>query len=331
MKMNRFKGLLSAAFVLLTVEQGISMRVLSDTEKAQAKLNGDLMLAARSGDVAKAQSFVNRGADVCRSFWSILFLKAAVESGNTKMAEYFINIFCANANLMDKFRGDATNNCCPFNAPVHEAIQLGRRDILKRIMTFVVGIDATGRYVNKLFDTQLCYMVESGRKDIVEVIMTFVIGVDPTGRCINRLFRSALSSGEEGMIKFVIDRYKPNIDARNFTGGRTALHFVVMSGKTRNVRLLVSCNADVCMVDNEGKTPLDLAIDESKKFCPRQPNVRSVYTEIAEFLRDVTPAREIPLSREKALSLGDDSAGGAEVLQKVDTVDFNDVFDSHFK
>lgn len=67
--------------------------------------------------------------------------------------------------------------------------------------------------------------------------------------------------------KKILEEGKTNVDTREKTSKRTALHYAACLRKSEILKLLLEHNASCNVQDNSGNTPLHLAIDKNTKHC----------------------------------------------------------------
>lgn len=92
------------------------------------------------------------------------------------------------------------------------------------------------------------------------------------GRALLHIAVSARSARFHDMLQAVL-RQNPDIDVRSYMDGRTPLHCAVENGNYDAVVLLAKSGANVNIVDNGGRTPLELAVMKH-------------YLEMAQFLAE---------------------------------------------
>ena len=141
----------------------------------------------------------------------------------------------------------------------HVAIKNGNVDMTRILLEW--GADPrleTGEGLSPLW-----LGVRSGNKSVVKTLLKKK--ADGSVRLDgSSVLHQAVEDRNDGMLGILLrEGLDPNMVDKN---GMTALHkAVVISGKNRSIRLLLEYGADFRALDNEGKTPYDLAVKLERK------------------------------------------------------------------
>lgn len=116
--------------------------------------------------------------------------------------------------------------------------------------------------------TPLHWAYWSGEREVVDLL--FAAGADPTlrdvmVRCTPRAFGICVASNW-GILPLVKKQLENDPSLINILDGRgTPLHEAARGGSTQVVLFLLSCGADPKLPDRDGKTPADIATDDTMR------------------------------------------------------------------
>jgi len=111
---------------------------------------------------------------------------------------------------------------------------------------------------------------------------------------IKKMFKYC-KDGSAGMAKVFISKYDTDINAKD-EHGKTLLHYGVELdtwGKEDFIIRMMGYGADPNTLNNEGKSPLDLASDDIKKLMEFRPKLKKKVVELVELLKPNSSAENI--------------------------------------
>lgn len=92
-------------------------------------------------------------------------------------------------------------------------------------------------------------------------IVAFPIALSGCGAKLHH-FQKAVSEGDDATVERMLDA-DPSLVKEKGGNGQTALHVAATSGQYQTAEILISYGADVNAVNNDGYSPLDLALRSS--------------------------------------------------------------------
>jgi ankyrin repeat protein len=239
---SMLKVVLSAVFVLLTVEQSSSIAVGTDGRTP-------LDYAVRSGDIAEVRRLIRLGADiraVDNDCYKRIVLHYAVDSGDENMVRYVLFAYLktgADVNVSDAFGG----------TPLHNAVVSGNIGIINTLIQYCVDINANNRGGVTLLHC-------AKNTDVIECLVSY-------GANVNAVTFSGETplhfAGNAGVVECLVS-LGANVNVFD-AGGVTPLHLAVQGGYGDIVRYLVFCGANVNAATKKRKTPLYMAVRQRKE------------------------------------------------------------------
>ena len=147
------------------------------------------------------------------------------------------------------------------NPPIDafEAAALGRRELLRELL--IEGGDEQLEQRTPDGFTPLHLACYFGRAEVAELLLEAGAHANAVAGNASRLqpLHSAVASRKREIVESLL-RNGASVNARQ-AGGHTALHAAAMHGDLDTVRLLLGYGADPLQADEEGRTPLDRAVE----------------------------------------------------------------------
>ncbi|MCP4746957.1 MAG: ankyrin repeat domain-containing protein, partial [Desulfobacteraceae bacterium] len=213
---------------------------------SQKDINKLFIEAVKTGDVKRAKTWLDAGADVNKGYP----LSEAAENGHIEI----VKLLLSHPNSCDKIDLDEGNE----GGPLFCAAVLGHIEIVKLLLSHpnidVNKADWRGR-------TPLFWAAENGRVNVVNALLSHPnIDVNKANGLDQTPLSIAAREGHIEIVKLLLSH--PNIDVNQANDyGRTPLSIAAENGRIDVVELLLShpnsCDKiDVNKADNEGRTPL---------------------------------------------------------------------------
>ncbi|MGI9338090.1 MAG: ankyrin repeat domain-containing protein [Gammaproteobacteria bacterium] len=213
-------------------------RLIDDGADVNAKMEEDvtpLFVAALSGHAEITKALIEAGADInAKTDGDLTILHVAIVHGQTRTALVLIK---EKADVDAKADNDMT--------PLHLAAVAGRAEIAQALIKGGVNINA--KEENNLTPLHLAIFGSNAEiaRDFIESGGTFGQG--------------------HTEVALALIKERVDIDAKESEEGFTPLHFAASLGKTEIVLALIKAGANLHIRDDEGKTALQIAIEEQGK------------------------------------------------------------------
>jgi len=185
---------------------------------------------------------------------------------NTPLHKALINGDFAQVSALLDQKASVVRANKKLQTPLHLAVLHSSESIVERILA--AGADVNAK--DKDGKTPIYLATEWGKANIVEKIVTKAkpgtrIDLNIADKDGNCPLHAAVAINHEGLSKFLLDS-GASIAYRN-NMGRTALHVLgEKGGDARILELLITKGADLNCKDNDGNTPIHLAVG----FCHQQ-------------------------------------------------------------
>ena len=209
-----------------------------------------LHLAAYMGNLAKAESTIENGADVNESTQSgTTALLIAVSQGLKDIVELLID------------SGADVNAKGPWSwTPLHSATESGQKDLAGLLI-------ASGANVNTKdggYWTPLHYALWEGHTDVAKLLVKKGAKVNMRGFSGHSTLHWAVRNRDKERMENILAANIMNVNTRNGRG-QTPLHMAISRGFTDGAKLLIAKGAEIDPKDNDGMTPLNMAASMGSK------------------------------------------------------------------
>ncbi|WP_133407004.1 ankyrin repeat domain-containing protein [Parashewanella tropica] len=232
-------------------------------EKCSTSSRDTLLMRAISAG-AKIEKYA-AAADVnCRGAGGNTPLMTALSSGNKQAAMYLMSLVDIDLEVVN----DNGQNLHHFVA-LHADSEI--RDLWLSAKTLKADINGS----DKKDVSPLMLAVERGDMDGVEAFIKAGASVDTTDEK-DELIRRAIISDNPQILLYVASKFKCNLQAVD-KGGNNYLHFAVRYSKDKCLEGLLQNGLSPFETNNEGKTPLEYAVDTNNIGCIR---VFSLYMDL---------------------------------------------------
>lgn len=211
-----------------------------------------LHLAAESGGLVVVEHLLESGVDIntarSRDRWTALHLCAY--EGHVEEAKLLLR---AGASVDSKNQRDST--------PLFLAAQEGKEGMVKLLL----GNGSSPEVTNDSMSTPLHRASQNGHLGIVKLLLN--AGASPTAKKANGLTPLALAEVFGHSLIAEVLSMKSEAEAMDVNHrdvkGRTRLFYACAGGSMDEVETLLKEKADPTVKDNEGRIPLDVALDPS--------------------------------------------------------------------
>ncbi len=208
------------------------------------QLDNMLLQACKNNQKSVVQMFLKRGG---------VNVDKRDESGNTPL------IYACMKNARDLVKmlleagADANLSNVATRYPIHYAAETGNADIISQL----VGAGADVNCTDKEGVTPLMLLARNGKTDAALKYLAFD-GVDISlkDNNNNKAIDYATSAGLRELVKALSQNDGEHTDAN----GNTTLHHACWNEQTEVVKVLIEKDADVNKINDDGETPLFLAV-----------------------------------------------------------------------
>lgn len=267
--------------VMQVLKNRYNFTALEDTEEYNGMT--PLMVAARRGDERCVKLLLKAGADVNAKgkYGSDHPLAYAAQAGNLEVVKLLLDAG-ANVNATGALESTALMSAAAGAHPeivqclIEHGAEVDAEDINGETPLFRVGaaasVNAIGKMINKL-GTQskgvnIPREANGARFKCIKILLEH--GANPNVKPIEEntiLMNLAALSQYVDSTKYLIE-HGADIHAVG-ENGTTALLCAVYGNNPKAVKLLISKGADVNIRDNDGDSPLDVAIEKGYRECAR--------------------------------------------------------------
>lgn len=265
-----------AEAVLFLLDQG------ANPDSLDAEGMTPLMAACEAGQEITTQILVNRTGVIMSRSWRhgntalhYSILKNLVESSKLLVAAA-LNIDVENANgetplliacmqgsyplvefILEK--GADVNTCRrDGHSPLSAACEAGDVSIIRLLLERGAAVDGQARHTGR---TPTFFACQRGDLDMMRLLLSHGAVIDSSRYAADvELFGASLESGNEGMVRFVIESDASRFLLARSSDGRTSLHVACQIGLPASIiQWLADANIDKDITDSYRKTPLHYA------------------------------------------------------------------------
>jgi ankyrin repeat protein len=225
-----------------------------------------LHLAAEGGHLAVAQLLLAGGADiqVQTSHSGFTALHLAAEGGYWAIAQLLLD---CGANIQEQTSRSGLT-------ALHLAAENGNQATAQLLINHGANIQIKTPCFGS---TALHLAAENGHKNIVQLLFKHTVDKEAKDNSGGTALHHAAEKGHEGVVQILLDHHVDK-DAKSIYG-RQALHFAAANGHEAVAQRLINCGAVITTHDNDGWTPLRLALEEK-------------YEALQQLLRESTQEKE---------------------------------------
>ena len=143
---------------------------------------------------------------------------------------------------------------------LHEAVLQGHQDIVKMLIDLGANVNA----INEYRETPIAYAAKEANWEIVKILMSHGANVDYLDQSGISLLHYAAEQGNKEIAKILITK-GANVSAGDYENAMTPLHYAAERGDREIVEMLLAHDAEVNIVNSQGRTPLINAMEKDEQ------------------------------------------------------------------
>ncbi|MCM1002429.1 ankyrin repeat domain-containing protein, partial [Wolbachia pipientis] len=247
------------------------INIVEMIKQIQSGLDEELLSAVKNGDPNKVDDLVSHGASLeVKDSNGNTLLHYASQNGHLKVVEYLIE---KGASLKAKNKDGNTPLDLAVKENIKEFLKKAQSGLNKELLAVVNGDDlnrvkalvsqgASLEAKDNSDNTPLHNACNNGHVKVVEYLVEEGASLKVKNKDGETpLHVAAQHDSTLEVIEFILNRDLSGInDITN--SGRTPLHLAIQGNKPSTVKLLLNKGANINAKDKDGKTPLDLAMQE---------------------------------------------------------------------